>query len=137
MQHPIQYELSRPDKLFEEIVDTYESFYMLEPIDVKWGRWGICKCSCEDFMGAACCGHSTLLAMLYDDTLEFSSAESSKEVAKRAGNSKRPSAWAPEHEDAEAEATDGAKVMKLCPVTTCDDMELNEVSLSIHAGHTW
>ena len=38
VQHPIQYELSRPEKLFEEIVDTYKSFYMLEPIDVKWGR---------------------------------------------------------------------------------------------------
>ncbi len=134
VQHPIQYEADRPDKPFEEIVDTYESFYMLEPIDIKWGRWGVTKCSCEDFMGAACCGHSTLMAMLYEHTLDFPSVESSKEIAKCAGNSKRPNAWAPEHED--AEALGGGKVMKLCPVTACDDMVLNEVNFSHNALRT-
>ena len=134
VQHPIQYELDRPEKPFDEIVETYESFYMLEPIDIKWGRWGVTKCSCEDYMGGACCSHSTLMAMLYDDTLKFPSVESTKEIAKRAGNSKRPNAWAPEHED--AEALGGAKVMKLCPVTACDDMDLNEVFSSHNTVRT-
>ncbi len=38
---------------------------------------------------------------------------------------KRPSAWAPEHEDEEVGAD--TKRMRLCPVTACDDMELDEV----------
>ena len=74
--------------------------------------------------------------------LELSYAEETREAKdkwKKAMKQLRdtPGAWALEHKDAEAEATDGAKVMKLCPVTACDDMELNEVNLSIHAGHTW
>ena len=126
VQHPIAYEGAHEDKLFDDIIETYESFYMLEPIEEKWGRYGIFKCSCSDFMGAACCAHSILLAMLYDDTLEFPSAESSKEIARRAGNSKRPSAWAPEQEDAEEGAA--TKRMRLCPVNAADDMELRSDS---------
>lgn len=131
VQYPIQYETDRPGHPLEEILDTYESFYFLEPIGIKWGRWGVTKCSCEDFMGAACCGHSTLMAMLFDNTLEFPAMESSKEIAKRAGNSKRPNAWAPENED--TEELGGAKAMKLCPVTACDDMDLLEVQFSFNA----
>ena len=66
------------------------------------------------------------MAMLYDDTLEFPSKESSKKIAKRAGNCKQPSAWAPEHEDEVVDV--GTKRMRLCPVTACDDMELRSDS---------
>jgi hypothetical protein len=122
VQHPASYECENADKQFDDIIRTYESFYMLEPIEEKWGRYGIFKCSCSDFMGAACCAHSILMAMLYDDTLEFPSEESRKELARRAGNSKRPSAWAPEHEDEEQGAN--PKRMRLCPVNACEDMDL-------------
>ena len=53
VQHPIQYEGNSADKPLEEILDLYESFYILEPIEIRWGRWGTFKCCCEDFMGAA------------------------------------------------------------------------------------
>ncbi len=78
--------------------------------------------------------------MLYDDTLDFPSEESRKDIVRRAGNSKRPSAWAPEHEDEEVGAN--TKQMRLCPVTACNDMELRsdsdlEVKLSHIFGNIW
>ena len=68
--------------------------------------------------------------MVSYDTVEFDTNESTKEIAKLAGNSKQPSAWALENEDEKAPA---ATVMKLCPVTACDDMELTEVILTFLA----
>jgi hypothetical protein len=44
VQHPIQYEGSSADTQLEEIRDIYESFYSLEPIEIRWGRWGTFEC---------------------------------------------------------------------------------------------
>ena len=41
VQHPIQYEGCSADKPLEEILAIYESFYILEPIEIRWGRRGI------------------------------------------------------------------------------------------------
>ncbi len=104
----------------EEVVELYESYYLVEPIKEKWGRWGSWKCMGESFMAAAICGHSLLFAMVYDKTLEFPPKHSSKKLELRGKTARRPSAWAPEQEDEEeAEAK-----LKWCPVTACSDMEL-------------
>ena len=108
MANPIQFESDHPEKLAEMpiygVIDFYESFYLLEPVEEKWCRWGSWKCMCEDFMSAALCRHSLLLAMLYDATLKFPAKHSTKKLELRGKLTKRPSAWAPEDEDEEEEA---------------------------------
>jgi hypothetical protein len=59
MANPIQFEADHPEMTIEEILDLYESFYFLDPIEEKWGRWGTWKCMCEDFMSGAICGHKS------------------------------------------------------------------------------
>ena len=121
LANPIQFESDHPDLTIEEIIELYESCYLLEPIEEKWGRWGSWKCMCTDFMSAAVCGHSLLMALLYDMTLKFPSKHSSKKLELRGKQSRRPNAWAPEDEE-EEDAAQGTKMI-WCPVTTCDDME--------------
>ncbi len=50
LANPIQYEPEHPDMTIDEIIDLYASFYLLEPNEEKWGRWGSLKCMCEDYM---------------------------------------------------------------------------------------
>ena len=45
------------------------------------------------------CTHSTLLALLYDGTLQMPDDCSSRQLQGRAGRSKRPTAWAEIHEE--------------------------------------
>ena len=101
LSNPIQFESGHPEMPIEEVVDLYESYYLLEPIKEKWGCWGSWKCMCESFMSATICGHSLLLAMLYDKTLQFPPKHSSKKLELRRKTARRPSAWAPEQEDEE------------------------------------
>jgi hypothetical protein len=63
------------------------------------------KCTCEDFFGAGCCAHSTLLALLFDASLGFPS-DCSRQLPGRPGRAKKPSAWAEIHEE-----EDGAPVV--------------------------
>jgi hypothetical protein len=117
----------------DEMVELYESFFLVGPIEEKWGHWRSWKCMCESFMSAAICGHSLLFVMLYDKTLEFPPKHSSKKLELRGKTARRPSAWAPEQEDEEeAEAK-----LEWCPVTACDDMDLlpakkSKVALHFH-----
>jgi len=120
LSNPIQFESDHPEKHIEDVVDLYESFYLLEPIEEKWGRWGSWKCMCESFMSATVCGHSLLFAMLYDKTLEFPPKYSSKKLELRSRNARRPSAWAPEQEDEEEDEPR----LAWRPISACDDMEL-------------
>ena len=120
LSNPIQFEYDHSEMPIEEVVDLYESYYLLEPIEEKWGRWGSWKCMCESFMSAAVCGHSLLLAMLYDKTLEFPPKHSSKKLELRSRSTRRPSAWAPEQEDEE----EAEPKLDWRPVSACDDMEL-------------
>jgi hypothetical protein len=122
LANPIEFENDNPDMTIEEMLELYESFYMIEPIEEKWGRYGSFKCMCENFMSAAICGHSLLLAMLYDKTLTFPAKHSSKKLERRGRLTRRPNAWAPEHEDDEDEGR--STKMHWCPVTACDDMEI-------------
>jgi hypothetical protein len=65
---------------------------------------------CEDFMSAALCRHSLLLAMLYDATLKFPAKHSTKKLELRGKLTRRPSAWAPEDADEEEEAEVASKL---------------------------
>jgi hypothetical protein len=51
------------------------------------------KCMCESFFANGICGNSSLMALLYDSSLEFPSAYS-KQLLPGNAKSKRPSAWA-------------------------------------------
>ena len=103
------------------MLELYESFYLMEPIEENWGRYGSFKCMCEYFMSAAICGQSLLLAMLYDKTLIFPPKNSSRKLERRGRLSRRPNVWAPEDEDQDGETS---SKMHWCPVTACDDMEI-------------
>eukprot|EP00291_Cryptomonas_curvata_P026417 CAMPEP_0172154284 /NCGR_PEP_ID=MMETSP1050-20130122/1944_1 /TAXON_ID=233186 /ORGANISM="Cryptomonas curvata, Strain CCAP979/52" /LENGTH=243 /DNA_ID=CAMNT_0012822973 /DNA_START=34 /DNA_END=765 /DNA_ORIENTATION=+ len=123
----------------DEIIDLYESFYLLEPIEEKWGRWGTWKCMCENFMSGALCSHSLLMALLYDMTLKFPAKHSTKKLEHRGKQTRRPNAWAPEDEE-EEDAAQGTK-LHWCPITPCDDMDLIPATKSKAAakpcmGHT-
>jgi hypothetical protein len=114
----------------EEVVDLYESYYLLELIEEKWGRWGSRKCMCESFMSATVCGHSLLFAMLYDKTLQFPPKYSSKKLELRSKTARRPSAWAPEQEDEE----EAEPKLDWRPVSACDDMELRPLPTKSQVG---
>jgi hypothetical protein len=75
MDNPSQYEDADPDVTvtLEDIVQLHwhESFYLLEPLEERWGWWDgtgwvMFKCTCPDFFGCGCCAHSTLMALMYD-----------------------------------------------------------------------
>ncbi len=50
LANPIQFESDHPDMIIDEMVELYESYYLVEPIEEKWGRWGSWKCMCESFI---------------------------------------------------------------------------------------
>jgi hypothetical protein len=87
------------------MVQLHESFYLLKPLEERWGRWVLFKCTCPDFFGGGCCANSTLMGLPYDASLQFPSKYSSKQLQGRgAGKSKRPSEWAKIDEEEEDEA---------------------------------
>jgi hypothetical protein len=61
---------------------------------------------CEAYrdMSAALCGHSLLMALLHDTSLEFPSKHSTKKLELRGKQSRLPSAWALEDEDNEEDS---------------------------------
>jgi hypothetical protein len=99
MENPAMYEVHNPDLTLEGIVELHEPFYLLKPLEERWGRWVMLKCTCEDFFGAGCCAHSTLLALLYDVSLGFPSDCSFRRLPGRPGRAKKPSAWAEINEE--------------------------------------
>jgi hypothetical protein len=82
----------------------------------------MCEAYSDIMMSAALCGHSLLMALLHDTSLEFPSKHSTKKLELRGKQSRLPSAWALEDEDNEEDAQDTN--LHWCPVTPCDDMEL-------------
>ena len=90
----------------EQMIELYESFYLLQPLPERWGRFVNFKCNCADFFSGACCGHSTLMAMLYDSTLRFPPEWSTQQLPSRGKTSKKPSAWAELHEEEEPSRTE-------------------------------
>ena len=50
MSNPADFEANHPDMPCEDMVDLYQSFHLLEPLEEKWGLWVTWKCKLEDFM---------------------------------------------------------------------------------------
>jgi hypothetical protein len=82
----------------EDYIGLHESFYLLEPLEERWGKWVSWKCMCESFFSNAICGHSALMSLLYDSTLEFPSEWSTQQLPS-SDKKKKPSAWAEFHEE--------------------------------------
>ena len=100
---PVVFEALVPDWDAEDYIRLHESFYIMEPLDERWGKWVSWKCMCEGFFANGICGHSTLMALLYDSTLEFP-AEYSKQSLPSNAKAKKPSAWAEVYEEEEGPA---------------------------------
>jgi hypothetical protein len=62
------------------------------------------KCLCEGFFSNGLCGHSTLMALLYDSALEFPGEWSTQQLPNSGKKNKRPSAWAEFHEEEERQS---------------------------------
>ena len=58
---------------------------------------------CESFFANGICGHSSLMALLYDSTLEFPAEYSNQSLPSNA-KAKKPSAWAEVYEEEEGPA---------------------------------
>jgi hypothetical protein len=71
LSNPAVFEADAPDMDAEACIELHESFYLLEPLEEKWGKWVGWKWMCEGYFSNGLCGHSTLMALLYDSTLEF------------------------------------------------------------------
>ena len=100
---PVVFEALVPEWDAEDFIALHESFYLLEPLEERWGKWVSWKCMCEGFFANGICGHSSLMALLYDSTLEFPAAYSKQALPSNA-KSKRPSAWAEEFEEEEEQS---------------------------------
>ena len=101
LSNPAVFEANAPDMDAEEYIALHESFYLLEPLDERWGKWVSWKCMCESFFSNGICGHSTLMALLYDSTLEFPSEWSTQQLPSNGKSKKRPTAWAEFHVEEE------------------------------------
>ena len=126
MENPAEFEARFPAVTLEHLLFLHESFVLIEPLSEKWGRWVISKCGCQGFFAGGICGHSLLLAMLYDRSLKFPPEDSSARLARREKKGRRPNAWAPEDED--VEECPSAK-QHWCPVTVAsEDMIIRTLS---------
>jgi hypothetical protein len=101
LSNPAVFEANAPDMDAEAYIELHESFYLLEPLEERWGKWVSWKCMCEGFFSNGLCGHSTLMALLYDSTLEFPGEWSTQQLPNSGKKNKRPSAWAEFHEEEE------------------------------------
>ena len=111
LANPVVFDAVRPDLDAEDYIALHESFYLLEPLGERWGKWVTWKCMCETFFGNGVCGHSTLMALLYDSSLEFPKEWSKQPLPSNAKTSKRPTAWAEEFEEEEGPSRSGRWVM--------------------------
>ena len=72
----------------------------------RWGRWGLWKCGCDGCFADGLCGHSLLLALLFDKTLKFPPEYSTKKLPGHKSTGRRPNAWCPEGEEDEEEVAE-------------------------------
>ncbi len=70
------------------------------PTDERWGKWVTWKYMCEGFFAYGICSQSSLMALLYDSSLNFPAVHSKQTLPSNA-TSKKPSAWAEEFEEDE------------------------------------
>ncbi len=111
LANPAMFEANSPDMDAEDYIALHELFYLLEPMEERWGKWVSWKCMCESFFSNGICGHSTLMALLYDSSLEFPGEVNGLRssfrvivsrsfrvmVSRRRGQNSPPNAWAEFH----------------------------------------
>ena len=97
--NPADFEANAPDMDAEAYIELHESCYLLEPLEERWGKWVTWKCMCESFFRNGICGHSTLMALMYDKTLEFPGEWSTQQLPGSAKKNRKPSAWAEFYEE--------------------------------------
>jgi hypothetical protein len=59
MANTIQFESDHPEMTIEEVIDLYEPFYLLEPVEEKWGVGGDRGSAC---VRISCLQHSAVTA---------------------------------------------------------------------------
>ena len=96
MDNPAAFGATHPDVPWDEMVCLHDSFVLGEPNQQRWGRWGLWKCGCDGCFADGLCGHSLLLALLFDKTLKFPPEYSTKKLLSRKSTGRRPNAWCPE-----------------------------------------
>ncbi len=47
--NPAMFAANSPDMDAEDYIALHESFYLLEPMEERWGKWVSWKCMCESF----------------------------------------------------------------------------------------
>ncbi len=99
LANPAMFSANSPDWDAEDYIGLHESFYLLEPMEEKWGKWVSWKCMCESFFSNGICGHSLLMALLYDSSLEFTTQWSTQQLPSNGKSKKRPTDWAEFHEE--------------------------------------
>ena len=55
LSNPAEFHAKYPTLNAGELILLHESFYLLEPLDVRWGRWVSWNCMCESFFSNAIC----------------------------------------------------------------------------------
>ena len=114
MDNPAEFETAHADVPWDKMVRLHESFVLCEPNQQRWGRWGLWKCGCDGCFADGLCGHSLLLALLFDKTLKFPPEYSTKKLPGRKSTGRRPNAWCPEGEEDEE---DPSAKQHWCPIT--------------------
>ena len=104
LANPAIFAATSPEWGPEDYIGLHESFYLLEPMEERWGKWVSWKCMCESFFSNGICGHSTLMALLYDSSLEAPSEWSTQQLPSNGKSKKKPNAWAEFHDEEERPA---------------------------------
>ncbi len=99
LANPAMFSASSPDWDAEDYIGLHESFYLLEPMEKRWGKWVSWKCMCESFFSNGICGQSLLMSLLYYSSLEFPTEWSTQQLPSNGKSKKRPTAWAEFHEE--------------------------------------
>ncbi len=99
LTNPAYFKDTHPDMDADDVMTLHECFYLLEPLEDRWGKWGLWKCMCPDFFAGGIFRHSTLMALLFDSSLQFPSKWSTQQRPSNGKSSKRPSAWAELYEE--------------------------------------
>ena len=83
----------------EAYIELHKLCYLLDPLEEWWGKWVTWKCMCESFFRNGICGHSTLMALMYDKTLEFPGEWSTQQLPDSGKKNRKRSAWAEFYEE--------------------------------------
>jgi hypothetical protein len=89
LSNPVVFSAVAPHMDAEDYIELHESFYLVEPMEERWGKWVSWKCMCEGFFANGICGHSQLMALLYDSSLEFPAAWSKQQLPSSAKSKRR------------------------------------------------